>query len=80
MVLFIALPFSVCQALFTALVARLQGELVSQLDCTVWDRSRVPRLLLFAFRYILLLLDTKGMVAAKIGISLLPYQHKLQAS
>jgi len=38
----------------------------------------MPRLLLVALDYVLLLLDPKRVVAAKGGVSLLPHQQDLQ--
>jgi len=40
----------------------------------------MPRLLLVALDYVLLLLDPKRVVAAKGGVSLLPHQQDLQPS
>ena len=51
----------------------------------VWDRvgqnrGNMPRLLLFAFNHILVLLNAERMVAAKGGVSICPHQHNLQPS
>ena len=40
----------------------------------------MPRLLLFAFNHILVLLNAERMVAAKGGVSVCPHQHNLQPS